>query len=88
MNTPKSKKAHDKSWGHFLITSAILFYGGLRLNEIAILTEVDIQQIIHEKKLYIYQKKVNQYREIRFIDSSIFYIKKAFEENKDAGKKN
>lgn len=83
MNAPKPKGVHAKSWGRFLITSAILFFSGLRLNEIAVLTEADIQQIISQKKLYIYQKKVNQYRNVRFIDKAIPYIKKAFDEYKN-----
>ena len=83
MSSEKPPKVHKKSWGRFLMTSAILFYGGLRLNEIAGLTEVDIQQIIKHKKLSIYQKKVNKYRDIFFIEKAIFYIQKTFDEYKD-----
>ena len=83
MDASKPKGAHEKTWGRFKITSAILFYSGLRLNQAALLTKEDIKIIVEEKKIFIYQKNIDQYREIVFIDQAIPFIKKAFEEYKE-----
>lgn len=82
MGSEKPPRTHDRSWGRFLITSSILFYSGLQLNEVAGLGEMDIQQIIDHKKISIYQKKVNRYRDVFFIEKGLYYIKKSFDEYK------
>lgn len=83
MMSPRPKNAQRKSWGRFQITCSILFFGGLRINEIASLQYSDIENILKTKKLNLYQKKVNQYRSVLFIDKAIFYIKNAFDQHKE-----
>ena len=82
MSSPKPKRAHAKSWGRFKITCSILFFGGLRLNEVAALGPSEIEEILEHKKISIYQKKVNKFREVIFIDRAIPFIEKAYEDYK------
>jgi hypothetical protein len=80
MNAPRPKKAHARA---FKITCSILFFCGLRWNEVALLNRENIEEILNQTKLSVYQKKVDKFRNVRFIEKSISFIKKAFEQHGD-----
>lgn len=80
MNAPRPKKAHARA---FKITCSILFFCDLRWDKVALLNRENIEEIINQTKLSIYQKKVDKFRNVRFIEKSISFIKKAFEQHGD-----
>ena len=83
LQSPRPKACHRLSWSRFLVTSTLLYFTGLRVSELACVTEDMIQQIVDDKEINFYQPKVNQYRKIRFTDVAVERIKKVFDENKD-----
>lgn len=54
----------------------------MRINETALLTASQIEEIFATGKLRVYQSKVDEYRTITFIDAAIRIIKKVYEEHK------
>ena len=90
MSSPKPKRAHAKSWGRFKITCSILFFGGLRLNEVAALGPSEIEEITEKegKTERLGKNKKKQNKEIEQVvgkDSSA-KSKKKDSANKDVQK--
>ena len=79
MEQTRPKGAQKKPWGRFKIACAVLFFSGLRLNEVAFIKEKDILELVEHHKLQVYQAKVDINREVRFRSSAIPFIKKAYD---------
>ena len=74
----KPKGAHGTTWARFQLTSVLLFFSGLRINEIACIKKEMIQSIIDQGQMDFYQSKVNKYRTIRFTAVAVNTIKDVF----------
>lgn len=82
LNAPKPKHVHNLSWARFQMTATILFFTGLRISEVAPVTQEMIQEVVEQGKLTFYQPKVNKHRTIRFTSHGINTIKKVFNKTK------
>ena len=71
IKTDKPKNSNQKNWSRFLLTTAILFFSGMRVNQVALFTIPQIEEIIQTQRIQIYQPKVEQYRAVVFIDEAI-----------------
>ena len=78
----KPKGIHALSWAKFKLTSATLFFTGLRINEVAIVTETMVLEMIKKGQMTFYQPKVNKHRVILLSKHAIRTIKQAFNDNR------
>lgn len=67
---------HKLSYARFRIACILLFFSGLRLNEIRLLREVDILQIIKFFEITIYQSKTNTHKKVVFPSECVFFLEK------------
>ncbi len=74
-------KLRKASKENLLRTFTLLYYSGCRLNELQQFTLRDIKEIIEQKDLIIYTKKVKKERKILFTDSGVKEISKLFSES-------
>jgi len=70
LKNDKPKASHQLTWSRFQLASVILFFSGLRINEIACINKEMIQSIIDNSHMDFYQSKVNKYRTIRFTEAA------------------
>ena len=80
----RPKHAHMRSWGRFQLTCAILAFTGARLNELRFISHDDVKTLIREKRLQLYQPKVNKFREIIIVDIGVSFISETYERYKKA----
>ena len=66
MNANKPKGSHKLTWAGFQVTTAIMFFTGLKTNEVACVEKQMILDIVEKGTMSFYQSKVNKYRVIRF----------------------
>ncbi len=78
----KPTNFNQRNWSRFLLAISLLYFSGMRINETALLTASQIEEIFATGKLRVYQSKVDEYRTITFIDAAIRIIKKVYEEHK------
>lgn len=79
----RPKHAKIKPWGQFQLICAILAFTGARLNKLRFIVHDDIIHLIKEKRLNLYQPKVNKYREVYIIDIGVSYISEIYYKYKD-----
>ena len=82
LKAPKPKGTHELSWARFKVTVAILFFTGLRISEVAAVSEEMLLEIVENGSMTFYQPKVNKYRTIRFTSHGVNTIKQVFNKNK------
>lgn len=63
---PRPKGSHQLSWARFQLTSALLFFTGLRISEVFPVNEEMLLEIVEQVTMTFYQPKVNKYRTVRF----------------------
>lgn len=73
---------HKLAYSRFRISIILLFYSGLRLNEIKNLTKKDLFEIMKTLELQIYQSKVNRYKKVLFAEACAQLLED-FQENID-----
>jgi len=81
MHASKPKACHKLSWARFQVTAVLLFFTGLRVNELALFSKEMILEILDQGKITFYQAKVNKYRTVRFTSHGIKAIKLVFDKN-------
>ena len=64
MNLPQQKKERILSYSRFRVAITLLWFTGLRINEIRNLNQKEIQALIDDGALQVYQPKVNKHREV------------------------
>ena len=79
----KPKGTHTLSWSRFKLTASLLFFSGLKLSEVAQIKKDDVEGIIKNHRLSVYQSKVNKYRNLRFTKKGVETIQKVFNESKN-----
>ncbi len=68
ITSERPKGTHKLTWERFQLTATILFFSGLRINELARVDQKMINDILEYGKMTLYQSKVNKYRTVRFTD--------------------
>jgi integrase len=84
---PQEKRERILNYSRFRLAILLLWATGLRINEIRKITNQDLNTILKNKKLHLYQSKVNNYRELYFSDQAIKLLK-TFNHSKEIVKKN
>lgn len=64
MNLNRLKNERRLSYSRFRVAITLLWFTGLRINEIRKFTEKEISALINDGTLQVYQPKVNTYREV------------------------
>ncbi len=78
IQAPKPKGIHLLSWARFKVTATLLFFTGLRISEVAMVTEQMLLEIVEQGSVTFYQPKVNKYRTILFTSHGVETIKIVF----------
>ena len=81
LKASRPKGIHQLTWARFQVTSTILFFTGLRIGEVAPVTEEMLEEIVEQGTMTFYQPKVNKYRTIRFTSYGVETIKRVFLKN-------
>lgn len=82
INDPKPKGSHEKTWALFQLACAVMFFTGLRINEVVGFDTDTFKELFETDKITIYQSKVNKHRCVFFSDTGRETIQMVFNKTK------
>lgn len=64
LNAERPAGANKLNWARFKVTSTVLFYTGLRINEVRLMTKEMLDDLCTKQKCSFYQTKVKKHRAV------------------------